>query len=68
MYSAIKTVRPSCSQCKYFKNERCKLFLQTVPDGLPVNTKVEHARSDPFLCGPYGLYFSDKNNKPDILK
>jgi hypothetical protein len=61
-------VVPLCSQCKFQKSGRCKLFLQIVPDGIPTNTKVEHARNDPYLCGPDGLYFSDKTKNNDILK
>ena len=57
-----------CSECRYYKNGRCKLFLQIVPDGIPVNTKADNARNDPFLCGPDALYFSDKNKTADVLR
>ena len=56
----ISTPRP-CKECKHFKNGRCILFVQTVPYGLHTYTKVEHARDDVYLCGPEGLYFSDKS-------
>ena len=63
-----RVTRPVCSQCKHFKAGRCKIFVQIVPDGLAVHTKVENARNDPFLCGPDALYFSDKDKTLDILK
>ena len=44
------------------------MYLQIVPDGINMNTKVEHAREDPYLCGPHGLYFSAKDVKDDVLK
>ena len=57
----ISTHRP-CKECKHFiKTGRCKLFLQSVPYGLHTYTKVEYAREYVFLCGPEGLYFSDKS-------
>jgi hypothetical protein len=65
--SLIRPV-PLCSQCRYFKNDRCRLFSNNVPAGIVVHTKAEHARDDPFLCGPNGLYFSDKNVTNVVLK
>jgi hypothetical protein len=67
MYTRAINLRP-CSQCKHFKLGRCKLFVQIVPDGIPVNTKADNARNDPYLCGTEGLYFSDKTKTLDVLK
>jgi hypothetical protein len=56
---------PPCVKCRYFDKGRCKLIVHIVPGGTTVSTKVENAREDSYLCGPDGLYFSDKDRKRD---
>jgi hypothetical protein len=68
MTPSIRPVVKTCSQCRHFKpNGRCKVFVATSPSGT-ASMKAEHARDDPFLCGPSGLYFSDKNDTNSVLK
>ena len=52
------STKPSCKECKYFMNEKCKLF-SFVPD---YNKYYEYvsvleARDNELLCGPDGIYF-----------
>lgn len=57
--------KPACTRCRYFEKGRCRLFVQITPSKMSSYTKAEHAREDTYLCGPEGLYFSDKDVPPE---
>jgi hypothetical protein len=59
----VPSIKPDCKKCVNFIKDRCKLYVTIVPGGTTMATKVEHAREDPYLCGPDGLYFSDKDRQ-----
>jgi hypothetical protein len=65
--SSFLVTKPSCKQCRYNEKGRCKLFVHITPSKMATLTKVEYAREDTYLCGPEGLYFSDKDKKNDTL-
>lgn len=70
MFPVPVSVRPLCSQCRYYKPalKRCSLFVQIIPDNIPTSTLAAYAREDPYMCGPDGLYFSDKDKRHSVLK
>lgn len=49
-------IRTKCIDCKYFFNNKCKLFTILPYDYVPV---IE-ARSNKSLCGPSAVYFKPK--------
>jgi hypothetical protein len=61
----IPLKKPKCEQCKYYSKQThgavCKLFKYNFAkeqDNYYLETDL--ARTDPALCGPYGIYFKEK--------
>ena len=59
----VPFVKPDCKKCTNFNKGRCRLYVAIIPGGTTIGIQVEHAREDPYLCGPIGLYFSDKDRQ-----
>ena len=61
--------KPKCEKCKYYLKEThgsvCKLFKYTFAtdrSGGNYYLETDLARTDPALCGPYGIYFNPKDS------